>query len=187
MPGQAKVTSVDALEAFRAALILFLSKARPTLEEISAEVIRTRVWLESDRQRYWDQESRRRQKDLEQAQQELFNARCSNLREVTASQQMAVRRAQAAVREAEEKRRLLKKWCREFDDRTAPMAKQVDQLHTFLATDMKQAVAELGQAVKTLEAYAAVAAPGTASNAAPATVPAAQTDPPEVREPEPQP
>ncbi len=177
---QAHVTSVEALEAFRAALILFLSRARPALEEISAEVIRTRVWLESDQQRHWDQELRRRRKELEQAQQELFSARFSSLREVTTTQQVAVRRARQAVQEAEEKQQVLKKWNREFDDRTAPLARQVDQLHTFLTGDMRQAIAELTEVVKTLEAYAGVALPGEH-----ATSPSSEAAPPDSAAPDP--
>ncbi len=42
MPERAHVTSVDALESFRANLIIYLSKARPTLEEVSADVQRMR-------------------------------------------------------------------------------------------------------------------------------------------------
>ena len=45
---QAKVTSIDSIEQFRAALILFLTKARPTLEEVIAEVTRTKQWLQHD-------------------------------------------------------------------------------------------------------------------------------------------
>ena len=60
MPEQAQVTSVDAIESFRSSLILFLSKARPTLEEISSDVLRTRLWLENDQRNYWDKEMRRR-------------------------------------------------------------------------------------------------------------------------------
>jgi ribosomal protein L12E/L44/L45/RPP1/RPP2 len=42
----------------------------------------------------------------------------------------------------------------------------LNQFHSFLATDMKRAVAYLDQVVKTLEAYAGVAAPGAAAAAA---------------------
>ena len=34
MPQRAHVTSLSAIEAFRANLIVYLSKARPTLEEV---------------------------------------------------------------------------------------------------------------------------------------------------------
>ena len=138
MAEQAKVTSVEAIEAFRSNLIVFLSKARPTIEEISGDVLRTRMWLENEQTDHWNKEMRRRKRDLEQAQGELFSARLSRLAKPTASQYMAVQRAQAAVREAEEKQKLLKKWTRELENRTEPMVKLIDQLHGFLNTDMRR-------------------------------------------------
>ena len=68
MPERAHVTSVDALEAFRANLIVYLSKARPTLEEVSADVQRTRGWLEGEQRTYWESELRRRSQALQEAQ-----------------------------------------------------------------------------------------------------------------------
>ena len=62
MPQSAHVTSVDALEAFRSSLIVYMSKARPTLEEISAEVMRTRLWLQTDQRTHWESQTRRRAK-----------------------------------------------------------------------------------------------------------------------------
>ena len=52
MPDRAHVTSVDALEAFRSSLIVYLSKARPTLEEVSSDVQRMRSWLEGEKRLY---------------------------------------------------------------------------------------------------------------------------------------
>ena len=43
MAERAQVTSVEAIESFRASLIVFLSKVRPTLEEVSDEVMRAAV------------------------------------------------------------------------------------------------------------------------------------------------
>jgi len=163
MPQQAQVKSVDALESFRASLIVFLSKARPTLEEIAAHMVRTRSWVEHDQRNYWDKQMRLRARELERAQQELFSARMSKIAKATAAQELALHRAQRAVREAEDKQRMVQKWSRELDNRTEPLVKQVDQLHGFLATDMGKAVAFLGEAVKALEAYAEVAVPGAAS------------------------
>jgi hypothetical protein len=53
-----------------------------------------------------------------------------------------------------------------MENRTDPLVKQVTQFHSFLATDMKRAVAYLDQVVKTLEAYAGIASPGAAAAAA---------------------
>jgi hypothetical protein len=160
MAGQAQITSVEAIELFRAALIVFTSQARPALEEVSGERLRTRLWLENDQRRFWENERRVRNKKLEQAQQELFSARLSQFQDSTSLQLMAVHRAQQAVRDAEEKLARLKRWDRELDNRSAPLLKEVEQLHNFLTAEMPKAVAYLAQAVRTLDAYAEAGVPG---------------------------
>jgi len=167
MPDRAHVTSVDALEAFRASLILYLSKARPALEEISADVQRTRIWLESDRSTYWANEMRRRSRVLQEAQQALFSAKLATFREAGSVEQMMVQRAKRALDEADAKLRTVRQWNRVFDNRVSPIVKQMEKLHTVLANDMTQAVAFLAQAIRTLDAYADIA-PSSASGATPA-------------------
>jgi hypothetical protein len=162
MAEQAQVTSVEAIESFRAALILFLSQARPMLEEVSGEIVRSKAWLQNDQRRTWESELNRRRKKLEEAQQELFSARMSNFQETTSLQLMAVQRWQRAVREAEEKLATLKKWDRELENRSQPLLKQAEQFQTFLTIEMPKANAYLSQVVKTLEAYAGMTLPGTA-------------------------
>jgi hypothetical protein len=154
MPAQAHVTSLDALEAFRSALIVYLSQARPALDEISAEVVRTRTWLENNQRLHWENQLRRRSKLLEEAQQSLFTARLGTLRKETVMEQMAVQRAKQAVHEADDKLRTVKKWDREFDGRVQPLVKQVEKLHTVLSNDMVKAVTYLTQVIATLSAYA---------------------------------
>lgn len=157
MADQARITSIEALESFRASLIVYLSKARPALDEVCDEVRRTRMWLENDRWSHWQNEVRLRGKELEQAREELSSAQCSNLKVPSMVQQRAVTRAQLALREAEEKLRFLRKWIREFENLTSPQIRQLDQLHTFLTVDMAHAVAVLAQTVRTLDAYAGIA------------------------------
>ena len=162
MPDRAHVTSVDALESFRSSLVIYLSKARPTLEEVSGDVQRTRGWLEGEKRTYWENEFRRRSRALEEAQAALFSSRISKLREVSAAEQMAVQRAKRALDEADAKLRVVKQWNRVFDNRVGPLVKQMEKLHTVLANDMVKAVAFLTQAISTLDAYAEIAPPPAA-------------------------
>ena len=165
----AQVTSVAAIEAFRASLIVYLGKAQVALEEISAEVLRVRGWLQNDQRRKWEREFQLRQRRLEEAKNELFSARLSSFQEASALQVMAVQRAERAIREAETKLSVLKKWDRELQNRAEPLIKQIEQLQGFLANDMGKAVLYLAQVVKTLDAYteiqpaAAADAKGTAT------------------------
>jgi len=167
MTERAQVTSVEALESFRTRLILFLSKARPALEDVGDEIRRTRGWLNDDRLNYWRNEVRRRSRTLEEVQQELFSARLSSLQQPTTAHQWAFTRAQQALREAEDKLRLLKQWNREFENLTEPLTKQLDQVHTFLASDMRQAAAYLDRVITALEAYADLAPAGSTLSGSP--------------------
>ena len=167
MAERSHVSSVEAIEAFRAAVIVYLSKARPAVEEISNEVMRTGLWLENDQRNHWIKEIKILTRKLEEAQQELFTARLSKLQQATAAQEMALHRTKRQLREAEDKQAVTKKWSRELENRSQPLLKEVEQLHTFLTTDMVHAVQYLGEVVKTLEAYAGIAAPGGGSTAEP--------------------
>ncbi len=171
MAERAHVTSVEALESFRASLILYVSKARPTLEEVSADVVRTRMWLQNEQRMHWENQVRRRTNALEQAHQALSSARMSNLREAGTAEQMLAHRAKRALEEAEAKLKLLKRWNREFDSQVDPLVKQLEKLHTVLANDMGQAAASLAQTIATLAAYADTALPTTAASAPPASAP----------------
>ena len=166
MPERAQVRSIDALEAFRSNLIVYLSKARPTLEEVSSDVQRMRGWLENEQRAHWENEVRRRSRALEEAQAALFSSRISRLSEASAAEQMAVQRTKRALDEAEGKLRVLKQWNRAFDNRVDPLVKQMEKLHTVLAHDMVHAVAFLAQAINTLDAYAEVAPPTAVPGAA---------------------
>ena len=162
MADRSHVTSFEAIEAFRADMIIFLSKARPTVEEVSNELQRMRVWLEGEQRDYWSKELRVLGRQLEDAQQELFAARLSMLQTTTALQEMTVQRLRRKIRESEEKLEITRKWSRSIEDRTSPLAKEVESLHTFLTTDLGRAVAYLDRVLQSLEAYANVAAPGNA-------------------------
>jgi hypothetical protein len=174
MADHAHVTSVEAVNAFRSDLIVYLGKARAALEEASDDVLRTRLWVQNDQRELWENEMRVRYRKLEEARSELFSARLSQFHEATDLRLMAVQRAERANREAEAKLAVLKKWGRDMENRTDPLAKQVSQLHGFLTTDMKRAVAYLDQVVKTLEAYAGVPTPGAATAAAAENKPAGE-------------
>jgi hypothetical protein len=156
MPERAHVTSVEALESFRTSLIIYVSKARPILDEVGSDVLRTRLWLQNEQRLHWENQLRRRRKALEQAQQALSSARMSNLPQAIIVEQVAVQRAKRAFEEAEAKLKLVKYWNREYDSRVEPLARQLEKLQTILIHDMPNAAAYLTQAIQTLAAYAEI-------------------------------
>ena len=154
---EAHVSSVDAIALFRAALLVYVSKARPVLEDACDEVSRTRQWLQTSQRVHWENEVRKRARILENAQQALLSANIANLREPGMAEKNAVMRAKRALTEAEDKLKRVKRWNMDFDQHVAPLVKQLEQLRTTLANDMPKAAVHLSQVVKTLDAYANVA------------------------------
>jgi len=168
MAEQAKVTSVDALESFRSSLIVFVHTAHQHLDTVGDDVRRTRNWIQNDQRLHWQSELRRRSRTLDLAEQELFSAKLSSLRDNLAAQQNAVRKAKLAVAEAEEKLRSVKHWTRNFDHEADPLLKRLEGLRLFLDHDLPRAISYLLQAQKTLEGYTdaapvAMKAPPTAA------------------------
>lgn len=159
MADRAQVKSVDAIEDFRSALIIYISKARPVLEEVGGDVTRLRNWLETDQRAHWEGQLKRRLRSLEQAQQTLFSARISNLRQETSAEVQALHRAKRQVEEAEQKLRMIRNWDRDFDTRVQPLVKQIEKLHTLFANELPKGIAHLAQLVKALDTYMEMPAP----------------------------
>jgi hypothetical protein len=177
MSDRAKVTSLEALESFRARLIVYRDKAGRVLDEVSDEVTRTRLWLETDQPAYWQGQLRRLTRELEQAQQELFSARISGLRDATINQQLAVQKIKRAIRDTEEKAKAVKLWQRNFDTHVEMPARQVEKARHFLGHDLNKALAYLNEIIKSIAGYAELT-PGSASAAPPADASTPPADPP---------
>ena len=176
MAEQAKITSLEALETFRANLIIFLNQAHRSVDEVLDEVRRTRVWLQTDQRLHWEGLLRKRRKLLDLAQQELLSTRLSGLRDTSTNQEVAVRKAKHAVAEAEEKLRNIKTWVRSYDHHAEPLTRRVESLRQYLNYDMPKGIAYLLQAQRTLEAYAEAGRSASAPVPAPAIAEASPDD-----------
>jgi chromosome segregation ATPase len=174
MSNQAKVSSVDALDAFRAGLIIFQNKARRSLDDAGDELRRMRMWLQHDQRMRWENEARKCRKDLERAEAELMSAKLSSLRDNINFQQNAVRKAKAALEHAEDRLRHVRKWSQQFDAVADPLGKRLEGLRQFLDFNLPKGVNYLVTAARTLDDYAeSHAAPTTPPSAAPPATPAA--------------
>ena len=159
MDSQARVGSIEALEAFRAALIRYTERSRRALDDVTGEVKRTRGWLEVEQRQKWEAEFRKRSRLLEQAEQELYSARMSSLRDDKTAQQMAVNKARRMLAEAEEKLAVLKRWRQTFDAKIEVLAKQLESLHEMLSRQMPKGVVSLTNSIRNLQDYAEVHVP----------------------------
>ena len=171
MATQARVTSTDELESFRSSLIVFINKARLSVDDAGDDVRRMRSWLQNEQPLRWEGEIRRRAKALDQAEHELRNARFAGSQDSAVMiRQAAVNRAKQALAEAQEKLRRIKKWNLTFDHLADPVVKRLENFRQFLTGDLPKAVAHLRNVQTALEAYAESSGPPP--TVAPASSPA---------------
>jgi len=166
-PQSAKVTSVDSLDAFKASLIVYLEKAGRILDEVSEDVVRTRIWLETDRQLHWKKLVQQRTQEFAQAEQELLTARLSEMPEAIKARRMAVNKARLALRDAEDGLTRVRQWGRGYQSQVESRMKVVAQLRHLLASDMRKAVAFLDGAATNLAAYVEISPPATSRSPTP--------------------
>ena len=182
MSQQARITSVDALDALRASLVIFVTKAREAVDTSRDRVRRTRNWLQHEQRLHWENEIRKRQRHLDQAVQDLYSARLTKLTGAIAIREAVVRKAKAAVEEAHTKLRNVKKWNQNFDATADPLMKKLDGFRDYLDHEMPDAITFLYRARDILDAYTERNAP--VENPAPAAADAS-ADTAGVPQPEP--
>jgi hypothetical protein len=158
MATQANITSTEALETFRAALIVFTTKARVAVADASDAVKRTRQWIQHDQRMHWEGEFRRRTKQLEQARAELLSLNGAHQQAARMARQMAIAKAQREIADAEAKLRKLKSWNQNYDGAADPILKRMDRLGQTL-NDLPKAAAYLVAVQKALEDYSDSAGP----------------------------
>ncbi|MES2920759.1 MAG: hypothetical protein V4819_04405 [Verrucomicrobiota bacterium] len=159
MSDQVKISSIDALEAFRADLIQYIAKARVALEDMEGDVRRTQTWLDTDRAQHWGGQIKLWTKNLHQAEQELYSANLTNPQAANAFQKMAVVKAKRKLEEAEDKMRVVKKWRQSFENRATPFLRQLDPMFYLVGQQLPKGVFALGESIKALQAYAEKSTP----------------------------
>lgn len=165
---RANVTSVEALESFRASLLVYIDKVGITLDEIDDAVKRMRVWVQTEQPEYWRKEIKRLARALEDAEQALFSSRLSASREPSAQERMNVNRLRRALRHADEKLKITKKWARNYDSIVEPLSKKLEVLRFMTTQRLPQGTEYLRQAANTLHSYAETTAAAQAAANRPA-------------------
>ena len=153
MAEKAHVTDVETLERFRTSLMLFIEKASSSLDEVSEEVKRTRIWLQSEQKLNLDREMWRKKKDLEQLEAEYFSARLSKMAQKKTGIQMMMNKKRREIRELEDKMRAVSAWLRHYDSKVEVEARKVDKLRSMMDSEMGRAVQFLNEAAKNLHEY----------------------------------
>jgi chromosome segregation ATPase len=141
------------VDRFRSSLVVFLERAGLILDEVSDEVKRTRIWLQTEQKLRLTHEIKKRNRDLEMLEQALFTARLSNLKNAKTGQQMQISKKRRELRELETKMRAVSMWLRDFDSKVEVEAMKVEKLRHLIDSDMRKAVTFLSEAIRLLEDY----------------------------------
>jgi hypothetical protein len=178
MQDRAHITSIEAIESFRNALVAYREKACSALDEAGTAIQRFKDWLRHERKAYWQNEVRVRGQAFEEARQAWFASRLLEQR-TTGTREVAYKRARHALREAEEKLAVVKRWGQACDSQIDPLARQVDAMYKLLSSDVARSIAYLGQVAGTLGDYAGLTPRGSGGIApVPGTGDATGGDPP---------
>jgi RecA/RadA recombinase len=177
----ARVTSIDAVVAFRGALKTFEEDAAQAVLTLDEQCRRAQDWLDHDAPAYWRMEIKRCSDLVARTRSELETCRqrtVAGQRSACLEQEQAYRAAQQKLRMAEEKIEVVRKWAnrirRELDDyRGRTMG-----LRMALERDLPRTLGLLDRTIAALDAYVERTPPSESSGEAPSSAsPPAAGDP----------
>jgi hypothetical protein len=156
MSQSAEVHSLDLLRRLREALVRFGAAGQAALGQAEMEIRHVHNTLE-ERLKHWQQQVIRRQEAVNQARAALSHARALHEGQSVGcvEQELAWRKAQERLREAEEKVVTVRRWQRELPNFIKELEGPARALSGFLEADLRQAVVLLENKIAALEAYAA--------------------------------
>lgn len=151
----ARVTNIDAIVAFRAAVVSFLDRGPAALGSLRQETHRTMLWLEQEQPRYWQEQLRRGYDKIASARSNLDACRMKTIaghRSACIEEQVALRKAKARVDYCLEQVDVTRRWALrreqadEFLGKIAPLDRAFQQ-------EVPTMVAVLERMILAIEAY----------------------------------
>lgn len=157
MSNAAQVESLELLQKLKACLARFGVDAQAALGTADGEIRRVQATLD-DRLKYWQQQVFKRTELVNVARSNLVHARAiqQGKNVGTVEQELALRKAQEQLKEAEGKVVTTKKWQRELPNFVKDFEGPARGLGGFVEADLRQAVAVLDGRIAALEAYLAL-------------------------------
>jgi hypothetical protein len=171
MGEQADVRSIDAIREFRAALATFAEEVTAALGAVDMEIKRTVQWVAHDRRAYWLEQVKRRRERVAMAQAEVFRrklAKTDDYSPAMSEQKELLRKAEAGLRDAEQRAALVKKWEPALQQAVLEYRASTRRISNLATGEVPRAILTLGRIVDALEAYLREAPP--ASGGPPPTI-----------------
>jgi hypothetical protein len=173
MAGAARVSSIAALEDFKAHLAEFGVEAGNALASIEMEIRRVFEWLEVQAKN-WQREVRKRQELVVRAKSDLDTRKWMSKDgrgPGTTEQEVALEEAVRSLRRAEQKVENCRRWARLLPQEVVECEGPARVLSGFLESELRKALALLQQKIAALDAYLAVGVPPGAASASAAAPP----------------
>ena len=156
MGSGARVTDIQALRAFRPALIRFSEDAQRAITSPGSDAGRVMSWLQQDRLPYWKREIRIRSEQAVVAKSKLTQQITSESPRPSVDARKAYELAKRRVQEAEEKFSRTRRAVLELQKEIDRYRGTVQPMASIARADMKTAVGRLDGYIKSLEEYARV-------------------------------
>jgi hypothetical protein len=157
----ARVTSLEALVEFRAALATFLERARSAVGSLRQETHRTLLWLEQEQPRYWAEEVRRAFDRVAAARGAYDACRLRTVaghRSACIEEQQALRKAQRRVEYCQSQVDVVRRWSQTARDQGDEFFGKIGPLERMLEHEVPLMIALMERMIDSIEAYVAVGA-----------------------------
>lgn len=161
MSESAQVHSLDLLKRLQLALVRFGSDAESALGTADREIRRVEMTLH-EKLKYWNAQVIKRQEQVMQARAALSHARAMHDGKSVGcvEQELALRKAQNQLKEAEDKVATTKRWIRELPNIVKDFDGPARSLAGYIDSDLKQGIVQLDGRIAALEAYMQILAGG---------------------------
>ena len=154
----ARVDSIDALRALRAALAQFVDEIGSALAEASTEIQRMGMWLRQEQQGHWKLQGRKRAELLSRAKLALMQKQQmrspSGAVPSCVDEKKALTKAKRLHEEALEKMRNVRRWMRDLDDEAFDFKGQMQGVRQAIEVEVPRAMAALERMTQALQDYA---------------------------------
>jgi hypothetical protein len=156
MGQRARVTSVDAVDDFAAALRCFQHDASKILDSLQLGIHRAVQWVQQDQRQYWKQQLRTSDQKVQEAKIALD--RCmmfkgDDQRSACVEEKRALERAKRRHQLCRDKLEAVRKWSRDVERAVFEYKAQVGELRQWVETDAARSLGLLERIRRTLEQY----------------------------------
>ena len=154
---EARVESIDAIKAFKRALLKFAEVANAAVSDAESDAVGTHRWLETEQRTFWQNNVRKAQELVSRCEEALRHKRvfkdATGRTPSAVDEEKALAKAKRMLEYATEKLENVRRYTPRLQKEVLLFKGQMQRLGTFVAADIPTAAAKLDKMVDTLEAY----------------------------------